>query len=209
MKIQIDIWSDYICPFCFIGKKRLQNVINQFNEEHSLEVRYRSFQLDPAAEGSRMDTKRFAQEHGMTVYELEKAREHVIEMAKDVGLDLHFDTFINANTFDSHRLGHYAATKGKDGELTERLMRASLSESLNIADRKVLVSLAGDVGLDGAAEMLKSDAYSDQVIADLKESKSLNITGVPFFVFNNKYTVSGAQSEQVFLNLINKILEEG
>ncbi|GAA3400248.1 DsbA family oxidoreductase [Paenibacillus hodogayensis] len=129
---------------------------------------------------------------------------------KEAGLDVHYDSVIVANTFDAHRLVHFAAKAGKGAELTERLIRAYLSQSLNIADHNVLVSLSGEAGLDEkeVAEMLESDAYKDSVQADMAEARRLKISSVPTFVFNNKYSISGAQSEQVFLNALNSIWEE-
>lgn len=146
----------------------------------------------------------------MTVKKLKLSIAHLVEKAKEVGLDLQYDTMINANTFDSHRLVHYATTKGKEAEIIDSLLRACLSDSLNISDLEVLVSLAGEVGLNKAevAAILESDAYVDQVFADIEQGQRLNITGVPFFVFNDKYTISGAQSEQVFLNVLSMISKE-
>ncbi len=210
MEIKIDIWSDYACPFCFIGKKNLEKAIAQFSEPEQIQVRYRSFQLDPDAKGTPMNQQEIAQKRGMTVEALAAGQKYLTEKAKKVGLDLHFDTIINANTMDSHRLGHYAATKGKEGEMTERLLHAYLADSLNIADRDTLVSLASDVGLDKTEvlNVLESDAYKEQVVADIQESRERNITGVPYFVFNGKYALSGAQPASVFLKLLNKVRKE-
>lgn len=211
MKIKIDIWSDFACPFCYIGKKRIEQVLSQFIERDKVEVKYRSFQLDPNADAKiKINIKELAKNRGMTVERLKSSMDHLVEKAKEVGLALQYDTMINANTFDSHRLVHYAATKGKAAEMTERLMRACLSDSLDISDHRVLASLAGEVGINETEMLgiLESDAYNDQVLADIEEGQRLNITGVPFFVFNDKYTISGAQSEQVFLKVLSMILEE-
>jgi predicted DsbA family dithiol-disulfide isomerase len=211
MKIIIDIWSDFGCPFCFIGKKRIEGALNQFEGRDNVEFKFHSFQLDPNADANiKIDIKKLAEDRGVTVERLKASMAHLVEKAKEVGLDLKYDTMINVNTFDAHRLAHYATTEGKAAEIVERLLRACLSDSLNISDRNVLISLAGEVGLSETETivMLKSDAYIDQVIADTELGQQLNITGVPFFVFNNKYAISGAQSEQAFLKVLNTIWEE-
>lgn len=211
MKIIIDIWSDFGCPFCFIGKKRIEQALNQFEGRDNVEVKFHSFQLDPNADSNiKIDIKKLAVERGMTVERLKASMAHLVEKAKEVGLDLKYDTMINANTFDAHRLVHYAAMEGKAAVMAERLLIACLSDSLNISDLKVLASLASEVGLNEieAMAMLKSDAYINDVLADIKQGQHLKITGVPFFVFNDKYAISGAQSQQVFLKVLNTILEE-
>ncbi|MBL4930549.1 DsbA family oxidoreductase [Clostridium paridis] len=211
MKITIDIWSDFGCPFCYIGKKRIEQALNQFEGKDNVEFKFHSFQLDPNADANiKIDIKKLAEERGVTVERLKASMAHLVEKAKEVGLDLKYDTMINANTLDAHRLVHYASKDGKAAEMVESLLRACLSDSLNISDRNVLVSLAGEVGLNKTETMamLQSEAYIDQVVADIELGQQLNITGVPFFVFNNKYAVSGAQSEHVFLKVLNTILEE-
>ncbi|MEK8131613.1 DsbA family oxidoreductase [Paenibacillus filicis] len=209
--MRIDVWSDFGCPFCVIGKRRLEHALGKFAMGNQVEVVYRSFQLDPHAENRTVSTQQLAREKGMTVEQLKAKQAQVAAMIKkEAGLDVSYDQVTIANTFDGHRLVHFAAKAGKGAELTERLIRACLSQSMNIADHNVLVSLGGEAGLNerDVAEMLESDAYKDSVKADIAEAKKLNITGVPFFMFNNKYAISGAQSEEVFLNALNSIWDE-
>ncbi|MFF2911405.1 DsbA family protein [Paenibacillus sp. NPDC057934] len=209
--MRIDVWSDFGCPFCVIGKRKLENALGKFAMGDKVEIVYRSFQLDPNAENRTLSTQQLAREKGMSVNQLKVKQAQVAEMIrKEAGLDVNYDQVVIANTFDGHRLAHYAAKEGKGAELTERLIRAYLSERMNIADHGVLISLAREMGLNerDVAQMLKSDAYTDSVKADFAEAKKLNISGVPFFVFNNKYTLSGAQPEEVFLNVLNSVWDE-
>lgn len=201
--MRIDVWSDFTCPFCFIGKKRLENALSKFSNRDNVEVVYRSFQLNP-------HTKTSGRKQVSPFQLLKKNQEQIASQAKEVGLDLRFDAIIDSNTFDGHRLTHFAVSQGKGAELIDRLLRAYLSDLVDISDHNVLVSLAAKAGLDKeeTAAMLKSDAYSDQVKADMEEAKRLNVTGVPFFVFNNKHTVSGDQPEHVFTEALNKTWTE-
>jgi predicted DsbA family dithiol-disulfide isomerase len=210
--MRIDIWSDYACPFCYIGKRRLEHALSQFPDRDKVEVVFRSFQLDPNA---RTDETRdihdiLAAKYGMTRDKAKATNAQLAEQAQGVGLEFNFDTVQSTNTFDGHRLSHYASTKGKAPQMTERLLRAYFTDSLNLGDRKVLAELAAEIGLDQAetAAVLESDAYADQVNADIDAARLLNITGVPFFVFNNKYAVSGAQPGPVFTEVLDTVWAE-
>lgn len=209
--MRIDVWSDFGCPFCVIGKRKLENALARFSMKDKVEVVYRSYQLDPNAENRTLSNEQLAQEKGMNVEQLKAKQAQVANMIKkEAGLDVSYDQVTIANTFDGHRLVHYGAKANKGTELTERLFRAYLSQRMNIADLDVLVSLGSEAGLNeqDVAEMLKSDTYKDSVKADIAEARKLNISSVPAFVFNNKYIISGAQSEEVFINALNTIWEE-
>ncbi|WP_186438409.1 DsbA family oxidoreductase [Cohnella terricola] len=209
--MRIDVWSDFGCPFCVIGKRKLENALSMFTMKDKVEVVYRSYQLDPNAANRTLSNEQLAREKGMNVEQLKAKQDQVANMIKkEAGLDVSYDQVVIANTFDVHRLVHFAAKVGKGAELTDRLFRAYLSQSMNIADRNVLVSLGSEAGLNeqDVAEMLKSDAYKDSVNDDLAEARELNIASVPTFVFNNKYMISGAQSEEVFLSALNSIWDE-
>lgn len=211
MQIKIDIWSDYGCPFCYIGKKRLDGAISQFSEPDIISVQFRSFQLDPYAKGKLPATiDEVAKVRGMSVELIKKGQEQVANLALEMGLVLHYDTFINANSLDAHRLNHYAESKGKAIEMEERLMRAILSDGLDISDHNTLISLANEIGLNEVetTAVLNSSQYCNEVSDDIREARRLDITGVPLFVFNDKYSISGAQSEMVLLDMLNKILKE-
>ncbi|OMD80373.1 disulfide bond formation protein DsbA [Paenibacillus odorifer] len=210
--MRIDIWSDYACPFCYIGKRRLENGLSQFPNRDQVEVVFRSFQLDPHAEVSTDKSihELLATKYGMTVEKAKAMNAQLAEQAKDVDLEFNFDTVKHTNTFDSHRLSHFASTKGKGAEMSERLLRAYFTDSLNLGDRSVLASLAAEVGLDQAeaAAMLETDAFANEVNGDIEEGSRLNITGVPFFVFNNKYALSGAQPGPVFTEVLDTVWAE-
>lgn len=210
--MRIDIWSDYACPFCYIGKRRLEHALSQFPERDKVEVVYRSFQLDPnaRADKTRDIHDQLAAKYGMTREKAKAMNEQMAEQARGVGLEFNFDTVVHTNTFDAHRLSHYAAAQGKAGEMAERLLRAYFTDTVDLGDRSVLVSLAGEIGLDAAQveAVLEGDAYADGVHADIEAARQLNITGVPFFVFNNKYAVSGAQPGPVFSEVLDTVWAE-
>jgi len=210
--MRIDIWSDYACPFCYIGKRRLENALSQFPHRDGVEVVFCSYQLDPQAkvQGNKDIHQMLADKYGMTVEKAKATNEQLAEQARGVGLDFHFDTMLHTNTFDSHRLSHYAVQQGKGAEMSERLLRAYFTDSLNIGEHSVLVRLAAEVGLDEreTLEMLESDAFAAEVNGDIAEGQRLGITGVPFFVINNKYAISGAQPGPVFLEMLETVWAE-
>ncbi|HBS46410.1 MAG TPA: disulfide bond formation protein DsbA [Paenibacillus sp.] len=210
--MRIDIWSDYACPFCYIGKRRLENALSQFPNREQVEVVFRSFQLDPHAKVNETKSidEMLASKYGMTIEKAKAMNAQLAEQAQDVGLNFQFDTMKHTNTFDSHRISHFASSKGKGAEMSERLLRAYFTDSLNLGDRSVLATLAAEVGLDQAevTAMLETDAYTAEVNGDIEEGSRLNITGVPFFVFNNKYALSGAQPGPVFTEVLDTVWAE-
>ncbi|MHA6531082.1 DsbA family oxidoreductase [Paenibacillus sp. BAC0078] len=210
--MRIDVWSDNACPFCYIGKRRLENALSQFEGRDKVEVVFRSFQLDPNAPAHATQDVHdmLAAKYGMTREKAVQMNAQLTDQAKGVDLEFNFDSVQNTNTFDSHRLSHYAAAKGKGPEMSERLLRAYFTDGHNLADHKELASMAAEVGLDAAdvAAMLETDAYADKVKADIAQGERLNITGVPFFVFNNKYAVSGAQPGPVFSEVLDTVWAE-
>lgn len=209
--MKIEIWSDFGCPFCVIGKRKLDKALERFPNKDQVTVVYRSFQLDPHAENRTLSVQQLALEKRMTVEELKAKQAQVAEMIKkESGLIANYDPVVIANTFDAHRLVHMAEATGKGTELTERLFRAYLSQSLNIADHDVLVSLGTEAGLieEEVRHMLSTNAYKDDVLGDIAEARKLNISSLPAFVFNHKYLISGAQPDEVFLNVMNTFMEE-
>lgn len=206
--MKIEIWSDFACPFCYMGKRRLERALEQFPNRTEVEIAFRSFELDPNAE----------RETDMDVYDMLSAkygvsRSQAISMnaqlagqARELGLIYRFDTMILTNTFDAHRLTHWAARQGKQAEMAERLFRAHFTDSLHIGRRETLIGLAEEVGLgrDEAANMLAGEAFADAVRKDEREAAGLGIRGVPFFLIDRKYAVSGAQPVDVFLQALRK-----
>ncbi|UVI29632.1 DsbA family oxidoreductase [Paenibacillus spongiae] len=210
--MKIEVWSDYLCPFCYIGKRKFENALAQFPHKDKVEVIYRSFELGPDSPkdpGVSMD-QILASKYGMSLEQAKAANDNVASQAQTAGLTYHFDTMIPTNSFDAHRLTHYAAQQGKAPEMLERLFRAYFTDSLHIGDRETLARLAGEIGLDRneAAAMLESGQYAQEVRADEQEGSRLGIKGVPFFVIDRKYGVSGAQPSEVFLEALQKAWNE-
>ncbi|UJF34049.1 DsbA family oxidoreductase [Paenibacillus hexagrammi] len=208
----VEIWSDVMCPFCYIGKRRFEAGLRQFAHQEQVEVVYRSFELDPGApRESEVDVHgMLAAKYGMSREEAIAMNEQVGSQAAEEGLTYRFDTMVLTNTFDAHRLIRFAASSGKSAEVAELLFRAYFTESRHIGDYSVLASIAEEAGLDrqAAAAMLESGQYGDEVRADEKQGEKLGIRGVPFYVVNRKYGISGAQPSQVFLDVLEKAWSE-
>lgn len=211
MSIQVEIWSDIMCPFCYIGKKRFEAALAQFPHHKSVTVTYRSFELDPNAERDQAHDVHdmLAAKYGMSREQAKSMNENVGQAAKEAGLTFHFDTMVLTNTFDAHRLIHWAAAQGKQAEMTERLFLAYFTQSRHVGDQAQLAVLAEEIGLnaEAAADMLASDDYTDAVHADEQAARQLGISGVPFFLFNRKLAVTGAQSADVFLDALQQAWE--
>jgi predicted DsbA family dithiol-disulfide isomerase len=206
--MNVEIWSDVVCPWCYIGKRRFERAVASFGHPDEVEVTYRSFELDPSAPGQRTGThaEHLAHKYGMTVAQAEQANEQMTERAAADGLDFRLDLIRGGNTFDAHRLLHLASERGLQPEMKERLMRATFTEGLPIADKPTLVRLATEVGLPAAEAqaVVDGDDYADAVRADEQQAARYGITGVPFFVADGKYAVSGAQSPEVLLQLLQR-----
>ncbi|PCL93829.1 DsbA family oxidoreductase [Paenibacillus lautus] len=210
--MKVEIWSDFMCPFCYIGKRRFESALEQFPHKDQVEVVYRSFELDPNASykpGVSMD-ELLAAKYGMSIEQAKAANANVTQQAASVGLTYHMDRVIPANSFDAHRLVHFAAQHGKMKDMTERLFRAYFTDAENLEDKNLLADLAAEVGLEReqAMAMLESDAFQSEVRADEAAATNLGIRGVPFFVLGGKYAVSGAQPLEVFTDALDKAYRE-
>lgn len=210
--MQVEIWSDIACPFCYIGKRRFEEALGRFAGKSDVEVVYRSFELDPNApkQVSYDVHEMLSLKYGMSREQAIANNRNLAEQARSIGLEMDFDRIILTNTFDGHRLSHYAGQHGKMGEMMERLYEAYFSKGEHVGDREVLAGLAEEIGLDRkeAAEALDGSAFTEEVRADEKEAARLGIRGVPYFVINRKYAVSGAQPPEVFLQALEKVWEE-
>ena len=210
--MNVEIWSDVVCPFCYIGKRRFERAVASFGHPDEVEVTYRSFELDPGGPEQRTGThaEHLAHKYGMTVTQAEQANEQMTERAAADGLDFRFDLIRGGNTFDAHRLLHLARAHGLQPEMKERLMRATFTEGLPIADKPTLVRLGTEVGLPAAEvqAVVDGDAYTDEVRADEQQAASYGITGVPFFVADGKYAVSGAQPPEALLQLLQRAYDD-
>lgn len=207
--MKIEIWSDFACPFCYIGKRRFENGLNKFEYKNNVEIIYRGFQLDFHAEkNSGKDIHAILSEkHGVTYAHAKVLNAEVAKQAEEVGLNYQFDTIIPTNTFDAHRLANFARENGKMKEITERILKAYFIESLDIGSIDTLVKLGEEVGLNTHATklVLSSNRFSKEVREAKYEAEKLGISGVPFFIINNKYTISGAQSSELFLKTLESV----
>ncbi|HKV85576.1 MAG TPA: DsbA family protein [Ktedonobacterales bacterium] len=210
--MHVEIWSDVVCPWCYIGKRRFETALAQFPHRDEVEVTYRSFQLDPDApshsEGT--ITEALASKYGVSRAQAEAMNSRVSGIAAQEGLDYHLETARRANTFTAHRLIHFAGARGRQHEMKERLLRAYFTESADIGDIETLVRLAVEIGLEAeeVREALAGDAYADAVRADERRARMLGITGVPFFVIDEKYGVSGAQPAELFMDALTQAWAE-
>jgi len=210
--VKVEIWSDVVCPWCFIGKRRFETALDRFEHRADVEVEFRSFELNPNAEFQPEGTleEALARKYGVSLEQAHAMNARVVDAAAGEGLQYRFDIARRGNTFDAHRLIHLAAADGLQAAMKERLMAAYFMEGRAIGDRDTLVELAGEVGVDPgrARAALDSDEYADDVRADEREAAELGITGVPFFVINRRYGVSGAQPPEVMLKALAAGWEE-
>lgn len=210
--MKIEVWSDYVCPFCYIGKRQLEKAIADSGYEGQIDVEYKSFLLDPTTP---VDTEKtvyesLATKYGSSIDEVKKMTANVAARAQEVGLQYNFDEMKAANTVAAHRLTKWAATKGKEKELTEVLLQAYFLQGKAIGRHDELVVLAEQVGLNGeeALAVLQSEQFKENVEQDIYEAQQIGVRGVPFFVFNNKYGISGAQPQQLFEQTIEQAASE-
>ncbi|WP_256794932.1 DsbA family oxidoreductase [Terrabacter sp. Ter38] len=205
--MKIDIWSDIVCPFCYLGKRRLEGALAQFEHADEVEVTWHSFELDrgadPASDVALVDL--VAAKYGTTREQAVAQHESMAAAAAELGLTFNWEQARYGNTFDAHRVVHLAAEQGLADAAHERLMRAYFTDGLAVGDREVLVRLATEIGLDDGAvrAMLESDDYGNHVRSDEATAKMLGIESVPFFVFDRKYGVSGAQPVEVFTQALD------
>lgn len=210
--MKIEVWSDFVCPFCYIGKRQLEKAIEDLGYKGQVEVELKSFLLDPTADDDSNETtyEHLSKKYGMSLDEVKKMTNSVVERAKEVGLHYNFDGLKTANTVKAHRLTKWAYTKGKGSEFSERVFHAYFIEGKAIGKQDVLVQLAEEVGLDGkeAEEVLNSHQFSKEVEQEIQQAQVYGIRGVPFFVFEKKYGISGAQPQEVFEQTVRKVAEE-
>ncbi len=210
--MNINIWSDIRCPFCYIGKKKFEIALEKFPHKDEVNVIWRSFQLDPKLE-TRTDVSAIdyiSEIKGISHAQAVEMHQHVTQIAKEVGLDFNFDKSIIANSYNAHRLIQLAKTHDLGSDVEEQLFKAHFIEGKNIDDNKTLVQIGVAIGLDEkeVSEVLASDAFSKEVKQDEMQAQSIGVRGVPFFVLNDKYAVSGAQSPETFLEVLEQSWKE-
>ena len=207
--MRVDIWSDVVCPFCYIGKKRLEHVAEQAGIE--LEIHWHSFELDPNApeKHSVSNTERLAQKYGRTLSETQEMQRNIAALAASEGIDFQWEKANSGNSFNAHRIIHLAQSKGLGNQAKEAFFHAYMTEGLAIGEREVIEEIASRIGLDHAEVeyVLDSDEFAEFVRHDEKIAhEQLNVTGVPFFVFEQKYALSGAQPREVFLQALQQAI---
>lgn len=210
--MKVEIWSDIVCPFCYIGKRKFEKALDGFGSKDKVEILWRSFQLDPDMEyvPGQSVHEYLGKRKGVSTEQGKKMNDSMAKMAEEVGLEYNFDKAIISNTRDAHRLLHLAKSKGLQNEMKERLFKAYYTEGKNIGEAKTLVQLGMEVGLpeDEISNMLHADRYKEEVLQDQHIAAQIGARGVPFFVFNDKYAVSGAQPTDVFTEVLNKVWAE-
>jgi predicted DsbA family dithiol-disulfide isomerase len=213
--MRIEVWSDVVCPWCYIGKRRLESALQGFPHRDEVEVVYRSFELDPSApqHGHERTLTTLARKYGRGEDEMRATMQNVVETAAEEGLAFRLFDNVHTRTVDAHRLLHLALATGgaaRQRELKEALLAAYFVRAENVGDHDVLRAEAIGVGLDAARvdEVLASDEYADDVAADIAQARAYGATGVPFFVVDQRYGLSGAQPAEVFSQLLEQAWAE-
>ena len=213
-KLKVEVWSDIMCPFCYIGKRNFEAALRKFAGREHIEIEWRSFQLDPTIpEHSPVKENVYqylADKKGISYEQSAKMHERVIQTAKNAGLDYRFDKAIVANSFDAHRMIQLAKTKGLGDAAEERLFHAYFTEGKDFGDHDTLTSIGKEIGLaeEEIKDALVSDVFAEKVERDIQEANDIGIQGVPFFVFDHKYAISGAQAPEYFLQALNQSFGE-
>lgn len=210
--MKIEIWSDVMCPFCYIGKRHLEKALAELPFRDSIDVNWKSYQLNP--EYKNVDGESLydylSRSKGISLEQARQMTTQVAAMANNVGLNLNFERSIPANSFNAHRLIHFAASKGKQDLAEEYLFRAHFEEAQNIDDINTLLKIAASLGLaiEETQKVLESNAFDEEVRYDIYESQQLGVRGVPFFVMDRKYALSGAQPVEAFKQAITQSYQE-
>lgn len=207
--MRIDVWSDLVCPWCYIGKRRLERALAEFPAREHVEIIHRSFQLNPSAPMGTTSRRRdyLMAKYGWSATHAEKIDADMERRAAADGLEYHLSAAgLTGNTFDAHRLVHLARVQGRQDAAVERFFRAYFTEQRSLFDHASLAMLAADVGLDASdvQRVLDGNEYAEGVAADNDEAHAIGVTGVPFFVFDRRFGVSGAQAVEVFADVLSR-----
>ena len=210
--MKVEIWSDIVCPFCYIGKRKFENALNSFGQKDKVEIVWRSFQLDAdlvQIKGQSVD-EYLAIRKGTTLEKGKEMNAYMAGVAKEVGLNYNFDIAIINNTLNAHRLSHLAIKFGVQNNIEEALFDAYYTKGKDIGDVETLTKIGVDTGLNkvNIDAMFATNEYSEAVRMDQYEAQQIGVQGVPFFVFNNKFAVSGAQPTDVFKEILEKAWED-
>lgn len=211
MKVQI--WSDIMCPFCYIGKKNFEAALEKLPFKNEVEVEWKSYQLDPElseTSGSKTINEYLAERKRMPIEQIEQMQQRIKDMGKQVGISFNIENAIVANTFPAHKLIHFAAKSNKANEAEELLFKAYFTDAKNIADTQTLINIAEqlELNVDQAQYVLTSDSFDYEVKQDILEARNIGVTGVPFFLLNDKYSLSGAQPGDLFVEALTQTYNE-
>lgn len=210
--MKIEIWSDVVCPWCYIGKRRFEQALSKFEYKGKLDIEWKSYQLDPQMEtDTSLNIHQYlSDKKGMSLEQAKAMADNVTKVAEEEGLHYDFSKTIPVNTIKAHRLLHYAKSLGKQDETKEVLLNAYFTQGSNLDDNNTLIDLCVTIGLNETAVtgVLNSDAYANDVQSDIREGVQLGLRGVPFFVFDRKYGISGAQAVDVFSQTLDQSFTE-
>ena len=204
----VEIWSDVVCPWCYIGKRRFESALAQFEQRDEVEVRWRSFELDPEAPVRRGSTaEHLAGKYGWSPEQVAASHARLESLAAAEGLEYHLADTQGGNTFDAHRLLHAAGGVGRGAEMEERLFRGYFTEGVAVGDREALARVAAGI-VPAAAQVLESGAFADEVRADERDAHLLGIHAVPFFAVDRRYGVEGAQPAELIVEALRRAWSE-
>ncbi len=210
--MKVEIWSDVMCPFCYIGKRKFETALANFEHKNEVAIEWKSFQLNPnlVTDISINTIQHLAESKGWTMDYTNQSIKHITDVATEVGLHFDFEKAVVANSFDAHRLLHLAKKYKLQNQCKELLLAAYFTEGKNTADHDVLINIGLQIGLDASeiSNVLESNQYADEVNNDIHHSQETGIRGVPFFVLGNKYAISGAQSSETFLAALTQTWNE-
>lgn len=210
--MQVEIWSDVVCPWCYLGKRRFERALSEFDHRDQVQVVYRSFELDPAAPAgvTTPTVEVLAEKYGMSPAQARQAQREMEQRAAGDGLTFRMENLRSGNTRDAHRLIQLARERGKQAEMVERLHRAYFTEQESVFEPEPLTRLAVEAGLDRdeATRVLASDAYDDHVDTDEAMARAIGATGVPLFVIDRKYGISGAQPADTIAQVLRRVWDE-
>lgn len=210
--MKIEIWSDVMCPFCYIGKHNFEQALEKLPFKNEIEVEWKSFQLDPTLDGEKPQStiEYFKEKKGFPAEQASQMINQVAGMGKASGIDFNFEKALIINTFAAHKLLHLAKKHGKSSEMEEALFKAHFMDGKNVGDQEELVALVVSLGIDKneARQALSSDEFNEGIRQDIQEAQNNGISSVPFFVLNGKYAVSGAQPTEVFAEALQQTYKE-
>lgn len=211
-KMKIEVWSDFMCPFCYIGKRRLEKSLTNSAFNDKIEIEWKSYLLNPdLVTDANLNLDEFLAHHkGMTIDKARELNQGVVDLASEEGLVYNLDKAVVANSTKAHVLSHFAKKYGKQNEVEELIFKAYFTDGKNIDDTTFLGEICKQVGLDAQqfAEIIQNDTLLDEVKMDIHESKQIGVRGVPFFVYDRKYGVSGAQPQEAFDQTLSTAFNE-